>query len=59
MIELREYMDPKGISPFQKWFDSLDARSAAKVNTYVTRVSHGNFGNAKSLGEGVYEIKID
>ena len=39
MIELREYEDEQGRSPFRKWFDSLEPKAAAKVNTYIIRVS--------------------
>ena len=31
MIDVREYTDPHGRSPFQQWFENLDARAAAKV----------------------------
>ena len=59
MIEIREYVDSDGHSPFAKWFDDLDARAALKVNTYVTRIGQGNFSRVKGVGNGVYECKID
>jgi hypothetical protein len=37
MIEVREYADPHGRSPFQQWFEALDARAAAKVTVALTR----------------------
>ena len=43
MIDIKEYLDSDGKSPFSKWFDELETRAALKVNTYVTRIGHGNF----------------
>jgi hypothetical protein len=37
-IEMREYTDPRGRSPFQQWFEDLDARAAAKVTVALTRL---------------------
>jgi len=59
MIEIREYLDSDGKSPFEKWFDDLDTRAALKVNTYVTRIGQGNFSRVEGVGDGVYECKID
>lgn len=59
MIELREYIDTHGNSPFAKWFNALNAQEVLKVNTYVTRVGQGNFSRVEGVGDGVYECKID
>ena len=48
-----------GRSPFGDWFDSLDAAVAARVDRYVRRLEAGNFGAAKSLREGVHELRMD
>ena len=37
----------------------MDAAAAARVNTAVTRIRQGNLSNAKGVGEGVLEFKID
>ena len=58
-LEFIEYVDANGFSPFAKWFDSLDAVSAAKVRVYMTRVELGNYSNVASIGGGLSEIKID
>jgi hypothetical protein len=39
MIEVLEYLDRGGKSPFAKWFDELDAKAAAKVSAARTRLS--------------------
>lgn len=59
MIELKEYQDNRGQSPFARWFDDLDPRAAAKVTAYVTRLKNGNFSRVEGVGNGVFECKID
>ena len=59
MIEVREYLDAEGKSPYAKWFDRLNAAAAVKVTTAVHRMEQGNFSNVKGVGAGVYEFKID
>jgi putative addiction module killer protein len=59
MIDVREYLDPTGRSPFAAWFDSLHAEAAAKVATAITRISRGNFSNVQGVGAGVLEYKLD
>lgn len=46
-------------SPFAEWFDALDAVTAARVDKYIRRLEVGNFGTAKSLQEGVSELRLD
>jgi putative addiction module killer protein len=59
MIDVREFVDSRGRSPFTAWFDSLDAGAAAKVTAAVTRISLGNFSNVEGVGSGVFEYKLD
>lgn len=59
MIRIQEFLHENGASPFKEWFDSLDARAAAKVNTYLTRIENGNTSSLKSLKGGVHECKIN
>ena len=59
MIEVREYLDAEGKSPYAKWFDRLNVTAAVKVATAVHRMEQGNFSNAKGVGAGVYEYRID
>jgi putative addiction module killer protein len=56
--EIREYIEA-GRSPFAEWFDSLDAVTAARVDKYIRRLETGNFGAAKLLREGVFELRLD
>jgi putative addiction module killer protein len=56
---IREYNDRGGRSPFREWYDGLNSDAARKVTTALYRVGLGNFSNAKSVGAGVYECKIN
>ena len=59
MIEIREYIDREGGSPFAKWFIRLSAPAAAKVVTALVRMEQGNLSNTKGVGSGVLECRID
>ena len=47
------------MSPFRRWFDSLDGQAAALVTIAIDRLGEGNTSNAKALGEGVSELRIN
>jgi putative addiction module killer protein len=59
VIEVREYLDAAGRSPFGKWFRSLNIQAASKVATALERIADGNLSNVKPVGAGVFEYKID
>jgi putative addiction module killer protein len=59
VLELRYYLTTGGESPFENWFDGLDAASAAKVSVALVRLGQGNTSNAKTVGQGVLEYRID
>jgi putative addiction module killer protein len=59
MIDVREYLDERGESPFRTWFDRLDAQAAARIAIAEVRVARGNLSNAKGVGDGVFEIRLD
>jgi putative addiction module killer protein len=59
MVDIREYNDRGGQNPFREWYDRLNAEAARKVTTALYRVGLGNFSNAKSVGAGVHECKIN
>src|SRR5687768_14304330 len=58
-MDVREYVDADGRSPFREWFDGLDAPAAARVATAVTRMEQGSLSRLKSVGSGVMEYRID
>ena len=56
---LQEYVTPDGKNPFRKWLRALrDVRARAKIRVRLNRVRLGNFGDAKSVGGGVSELRI-
>ena len=59
MLEVREYVDAAGRSPFAKWLRVLNVHAAAKVATALERMADGNLSNVKPVGAGVLEYKID
>ncbi|MFI5323336.1 MAG: type II toxin-antitoxin system RelE/ParE family toxin [Thermodesulfobacteriota bacterium] len=59
MITIKEYINGQGRIPFARWFDGLDPQAAAKVATALLRIEYGKFSNAKGVGAGVFEYKID
>ena len=59
VIEIREYIDAKGRSPYARWFNRLHAQAAAKVATALIRMEQGNLSGVKGVGAGVLECRID
>lgn len=54
MIEVRQTVH------FTTWFKDLrDVRAKARIDARIRRVALGNFGDVKSVGEGVSELRID
>ena len=58
-MEILEYLDANGGSPYRNWFDALDTAAAAKVTVAITRMRLGNLSNTKGVGSGVQEYRID
>jgi putative addiction module killer protein len=58
--ELRVYESPSGAFPFDHWIEGLRDRQARYIiSTRLDRLEEGNYGNCKSVGEGVLELKIN
>ncbi len=53
MIEVRQ------TEAFIEWLSRLSDSSAARIVTRIRRIEIGNFGDAKSVGGGVSELRID
>ena len=58
-VDVLEYLDRDGRSPYAQWFTTLNPQAAAKVAIAVTRMSQGNLSNIKGIGFGVFEYRID
>ncbi len=59
MLELRVYTTPNGKAPFDEWVLSLDRSTRVRVTARLGRLQNGNFGDAKSVGDGVFELRLD
>jgi len=47
-------------SVFDRWLRALrDPQGRARINARILRLAFGNFGDAKSVGEGISEIRVD
>ena len=54
MIEIRQ------TETYRKWFEALKDRNARmRIDVRIRRISLGNPGDVKPVGEGVSEIRID
>lgn len=54
------YKDSTGKEPFNDWFLSLPEKYQLKVDSYLARLLLGGAKKSvRSLGEGIYELKID
>ncbi len=54
MIEVRK------TDEFADWLDNLrDGDARAKIEVRIVRLALGNFGDTKSVGGGVSELRID
>jgi putative addiction module killer protein len=58
-VEILEYLDRNGRSPYAEWFESLSAPAGAKVAVAITRLAQGNFSNVKGVGGGIYECRVN
>jgi putative addiction module killer protein len=58
-LRIVEYLDPRGRSPFARWFEGLNAEAAAKITAAVYQLGAGNWGNTKGVGGGIFERKVD
>jgi putative addiction module killer protein len=57
--ELRTYRTRDGKEPFTDWLLTLKDRvTRVQIRNRVNRISLGNYGDYKSIGEGVYELRI-
>lgn len=59
-MELRIYTDKLNKQPLTQWLGELkDIRARAQIRARLARVESGNFGECKSLRDGVQELRID
>jgi len=59
-VVVRRYCTSEGREPFTEWLSKLGDRQArARILVRLERLAVGNFGDAKLLRQGVWELRID
>lgn len=57
--EIGYYTTRNGKIPLNEWFlDLKDGRAEAIVRKRIDRISRGNFGDCKLLGDGLFELRV-
>jgi putative addiction module killer protein len=59
VIEIRKFRRSDGLIPFDRWIEKLrDERAKARVLIQLDRLRLGLEGDWKSVGDGVFEMRI-
>ncbi len=59
-IQLLHYQTRDRRIPFQDWMDGItDPAAFAAIQTRLDRLERGLFGDCKSVGDGVLELRMD
>ena len=56
--QVRAYITTDGRSLFEEWLEDLTSKARIRVQTRLDRAEAGNFGDHKSLKDGVFELCI-
>jgi putative addiction module killer protein len=57
--EIEFYRNQNGRVPFTEWFESIrDSRAQGRIEARLISLEFGNFGDFKSVGSGVFELRI-
>lgn len=59
-MNIRIYRDENGNEPFEQWLSSIrDTRTSARIDNRLKRVRLGLLGDQRSIGEGMFEFRLD
>jgi putative addiction module killer protein len=58
-MRVEVYTSPSGRQPLQEWLAALlDARGRQRVLARIQAAADGNLGNWRSLGSGLFEMRV-
>ncbi len=58
--EIQNYLTTEGKSPYEEWVESFrDRQTRSQIDKRLKRVKLGNLGDYRSVGKGVFELRID
>ncbi len=57
---IETYRTKDGKRPFIEWIEKLrDAKARYRIEARINKIRAGNFGDWKSVGQGVFELRVD
>ena len=57
--ELEIYRTPNGQEPYTQWFESIsNLKMRTRIQARIDRIESGNLGDHKSLGGGIFELRL-
>jgi putative addiction module killer protein len=59
VIHLVEFVDARGVALYSAWRATLDVSVSARILRSTLRLGEGNFSSTKSVGGGVFELRLD
>ncbi len=58
--KIQYYRNRNGRAPFIEWLESIyDSATQSRIERRLDRIRGGNFGEYKSIGDGVFELILD
>jgi putative addiction module killer protein len=58
-VQVSIYQTESGKVPFEKWLRRLDGVTKSRILGRIRRLSTGGMGDWKSVGGGVFEMRLD
>ena len=58
MVRVVHYVTEDGIDHFDRWLRRQNPQVRARVQTRIDRIELGNFGDHRSVGAGVFELRL-
>ncbi len=55
---IEKYVLPNGICPYDEWYSEQSREDQLMIDSRLTRVIQGTFGEINTVGGGVFEFKF-